>query len=377
MNIAHTKLVIRGFALLSIFHTILQLPPAQRKLGVFLAVLAILLTANDWLRPVYVKRQSVFYYGSFLLSNVIAGFLLYRVYCAGTQVIMVLLLVEILITKEKISAVSLSMNAAAFAVGLYAAGTGVSDIVLPYLIMFAIIYLYRRNLQEKSKIERLNQELQTANATLKEYSDRIEELTISKERTRIAQELHDSLGHYLVALRLNLELAGKAADQKPEKAKQVIHKAHELSKESILKLRQAVMLLHDPLSGREFEQALRDIFSHFQETDDIRFELNMNEEIETAAPDIKHCIYQTVQETITNGLRHGHASYFSIRIQKERDMILAQIYNNGSGCENISKSNGLNGIETRAAALGGEAVFYSGKETGFDVKMYIPCKEER
>lgn len=377
MNIAHTKLVIRGFALLSILHTILQFPPAQRKLGVFLAVLSILLTANDCLRPIYVKRQSFFYFGSFLLSNVIAGFLLYRVYCAGTQVIMVLLLVEILITKEKISAVSLCMNAAAFAVGLYAAGTGVSDIVLPYLIMFAIIYLYRRNLQEKSKIERLNQELQTANATLKEYSDRIEELTISKERTRIAQELHDSLGHYLVALRLNLEFAGKTADRKPEKVKQVIQKAHELSKESILKLRQAVMLLHDPLSGREFEQALRDIFSHFQETDDIRFELNMDEEIEAAAPDMKHCIYQTVQETITNGLKHGHASYFSIRIQKERNMILAHIHNNGSGSADIIKSNGLKGIETRAAALGGEAVFYSGKETGFDVKMYIPWKEER
>ncbi len=64
--------------------------------------------------------------------------------------------------------------------------------------MFAVIYLYRKNLQEKSKVELLNRELKIANDTLKEYSDRIEELAVTKERTRIAQEPHDSLGHYLV-----------------------------------------------------------------------------------------------------------------------------------------------------------------------------------
>ncbi len=57
-------------------------------------------------------------------------------------------------------------------------------------------------------------------------------------------------------------------------------------------------------------------------------------------------------------------------------MILAHLHNNGSACGTIIKSNGLKGIEKRATALGGEAVFSSGKEMGFDVKITIPCKEE-
>ncbi|AEB22388.1 MULTISPECIES: sensor histidine kinase [Bacillus amyloliquefaciens group] len=376
MKIAHTKLLIRGFALLSIFHTILQLPSGREDLKVFLSALVVLLTANDCLRPIYMKRRPAIYNGSFLLSNVMAGFLLYNVYCAGTQAIMVLLLVEVLITDHQISAVLVTVNAAAFGGALYAAGAGVSDIVLPYFIMFAVIYLYRKNLQEKSKVELLNRELKTANATLKEYSDRIEELAVTKERTRIAQELHDSLGHYLAALKMNLEFAGKTAGHQPERVKQIIHKAHDLTKESILKLRQAVTLLQGSLSGREFEQALRDIFSHFQEAGSIRFELEMDAAIEAAQPDVKHCLYQSVQETITNAMKHGHASYVSVRIQKDRSMIAAHIYNNGSACGTIVKSNGLKGIEKRAAALGGEAVFSSGNETGFDVKIRIPCKEE-
>ncbi|MCZ4246728.1 sensor histidine kinase [Bacillus amyloliquefaciens] len=376
MKIAHTKLLIRGFALLSIFHTILQLPSGREDLKVFLSALVVLLTANDCLRPIYMKRRPAIYHGSFLLSNVMAGFLLYNVYCAGTQAIMVLLLVEVLITDHQISAVLVTVNAAAFGGALYAAGAGVSDIVLPYFIMFAVIYLYRKNLQEKSKVELLNRELKTANATLKEYSDRIEELAVTKERTRIAQELHDSLGHYLAALKMNLEFAGKTAGHQPEKVKQIIDKAHDLTKESILKLRQAVTLLQGSLSGREFEQALRDIFSHFQEAGSIRFELEMDAAIEAAQPDVKHCLYQSVQETITNAMKHGHASYVSVRIQKDRSMIEAHIHNNGSACGTIVKSNGLKGIEKRAAALGGEAVFSSGNETGFDVKIRIPCKEE-
>ena len=376
MKIAHTKLLIRGFALLSIFHTILQLPSGREDLKVFLSALVVLLTANDCLRPIYMKRRPAIYNGSFLLSNVMAGFLLYNVYCAGTQAIMVLLLVEVLITDHQISAVLVTVNAAAFGGALYAAGAGVSDIVLPYFIMFAVIYLYRKNLQEKSKVELLNRELKTANATLKEYSDRIEELAVTKDRTRSAQELHDSLGHYLAALKMNLEFAGKTAGHQPERVKQIIHKAHDLTKESILKLRQAVTLLQGSLSGREFEQALRDIFSHFQEAGSIRFELEMDAAIEAAQPDVKHCLYQSVQETITNAMKHGHASYVSVRIQKDRSMIAAHIYNNGSACGTIVKSNGLKGIEKRAAALGGEAVFSSGNETGFDVKIRIPCKEE-
>ncbi|QOQ55319.1 sensor histidine kinase [Bacillus amyloliquefaciens] len=376
MKIAHTKLLIRGFALLSIFHTILQLPSGREDLKVFLSALVVLLTANDCLRPIYMKRRPAIYHGSFLLSNVMAGFLLYNVYCAGTQAIMVLLLVEVLITDHQISAVLVTVNAAAFGGALYAAGAGVSDIVLPYFIMFAVIYLYRKNLQEKSKVELLNRELKTANATLKEYSDRIEELAVTKERTRIAQELHDSLGHYLAALKMNLEFAGKTAGHQPDKVKQIIDKAHDLTKESILKLRQAVTLLQGSLSGREFEQALRDIFSHFQEAGSIRFELEMDAAIEAAQPDVKHCLYQSVQETITNAMKHGHASYVSVRIQKDRNMIAAHIHNNGSACGTIIKSNGLKGIEKRAAALGGEAVFSSGNETGFDVKIRIPCKEE-
>ncbi|APB80766.1 two-component sensor histidine kinase [Bacillus amyloliquefaciens] len=376
MKIAHTKLLIRGFALLSIFHAILQLPPGRGELKVFLSVLVMMLTANDCLRPLYMKRRPAVYQGSFLLSNVIAGVLLYNVYSVGTQAVMVLLLAEVLITDQQIPAVLLTVNAAAFAAALYAGGAGVSDIVPPYFIMFAVIYLYRKNLQEKSKVELLNRELKTANDTLKEYSDRIEELAVTKERTRIAQELHDSLGHYLAALKMNLEFAGKTAGHEPDKVKQIIHKAHDLTKESILKLRQAVTLLQGSLSGRAFEQELRDIFSHFQEAGGIRFELETDAAIEAEQPDVKHCLYQSVQETITNAIKHGHASYVSVRIQKNRNMILAHIHNNGSACGTIIKSNGLKGIEKRAAALGGEAVFSSGKETGFDVKIRIPCKEE-
>ncbi len=97
------------------------------ELKVFLSVLVIMLTANDCLRPLYMKRRPAVYQGSFLLSNVIAGVLLYNVYSVGAQAVMVLLLAEVLITDKEISAVLLTMNAAAFA-ALYTPAERVSVI---------------------------------------------------------------------------------------------------------------------------------------------------------------------------------------------------------------------------------------------------------
>ena len=71
----------------------------------------------------------------------------------------------------------------------------------------------------KNKIEDLNKELKNANITLKQYSAKIEELTIAKERTTIAQELHDSIGHSLIALKMNLEYAENVVELQPDKGK--------------------------------------------------------------------------------------------------------------------------------------------------------------
>lgn len=198
---------------------------------------------------------------------------------------------------------------------------------------------------EKTRENKLNNELINANLKLKEYSEKIGELTVSKERTRIAQELHDSIGHSLIALNMNLEYAENVVDLKPEKAKEVIIKAHGISKGCIVKLREVVSVLKEDTLIDNLSDAVNKLFENFHNNEKYKFNLKMYEDIETATPIIKSCIYKTIMEGITNGIKHGNADIFNIEIVKDHDNILFKIRNNGLGCKSIKKSNGTKGIE--------------------------------
>jgi signal transduction histidine kinase len=221
-------------------------------------------------------------------------------------------------------------------------------------------------------MENLNKKLEDVNLTLKEYSDKIEELTIAKERTRIAQELHDSIGHSLVALKMNLEYAENVAEVQPKKAKEVINKAQEISQECIANLRKAVSLLKEDAVVEKLREAINELFENFKASDHIKFELVMDNDVEYVSPDIKNCIYRTIREAITNGIKHGNATVFIIEIFKEAGIIVLKVKNNGFECSNIIASNGIRGIEERINALGGSVKFNSEKGCGFAIKVTIP-----
>lgn len=364
--------MIKGFSLCSILATIIETYPADSQSIIYYILFTVALLVNDFTRSKFQNQSKALWYVSFIVSNILAGFLLFKVYCIGTQIYIIILLVEIIVSTQKIPMYVLCLHFAIFTASLIADHTTLKDILSSYLIIISIVYLFRNVLIEKARTQELNQELQIANITLQEYSGKIQELTISKERTRIAQELHDSLGHYLIALNMNLEYANTIVDVEPGKAKLTINKSQELSKECILKLRKTVVLLGEERSSKELQQSLHEIFDNFLETNKIHFELNMDEDIEYVDSDIKNCIYKTVQESITNGIKHGEATHFSIEIHKFSDQISLLIHNNGADCTEIIKSKGIQGIENRIVALGGKVDFYSGGSTGFSVEASIP-----
>lgn len=110
---------------------------------------------------------------------------------------------------------------------------------------------------EKEEISALNKKLKMANVKLQEYALTIEEVTILKERTRVSQELHDSLGHSLMALSMYLEYAKKTYASNPEKLDGVLSKAEEIAKSSITDLRKTVSLLNSDLEIESFAYSLQ------------------------------------------------------------------------------------------------------------------------
>jgi signal transduction histidine kinase len=256
---------------------------------------------------------------------------------------------------------------AVFTYTLIQLNADVTNSLFAYLAMLLLVYLFRTNSLQKKKGESLNVELSEANAKLKE-------ITIAQERTRIAQELHDSIGHGLISLKMHLEYAGNVADSNPQKTKEVIAKALAISQASIDDLRKAVAVLkNNSLNERmELQQSLKQMIGSIQVNGRLGFEFAFDESVEYATPDIKQAIYSTVREAVTNGLKHGKAQAFSIEIKKCSVLIRVVVQNDGEPCQHLQKSHGIRGIEERIHSLEGNVEFSSAPDSSFTVTAEIP-----
>lgn len=244
---------------------------------------------------------------------------------------------------------------------------------LPYTAAVLILFLFRNISTERKKAQCLNDELKDANAKLKEYSEKIQKIAVVEERTKIAQELHDSIGHGLVALGMNLEFAENMIGADSGKAEAAVRRAHEQSQKCMADLRKAVAALKDGTLDQpaSLKISLNKLFCQFQ-PERVKFNLSLYPCVEMESTLVRDCLYKLVREATTNGIRHGKASLFTICISKEANMIAVSVKDNGAGCANFVKSDGLIGIEKRVASLGGNVNFITKPNDGFCISAAIP-----
>lgn len=347
--------------------------------------LSIILILNDYYRRFFKKKYPRLGYLSLIISILGAAVLKYFVSGFGANVYMFFSLGEIFYIQGS------SMKALyifhAFLYFLKALlinkipnsieGFSIYGVdFLTYVSASCILFLIQTVRKEKDEVIKLNSELTASNTKLEEYSLRVEELTRSKERAKIAEELHDSLGHSLMALTMHLEYGERIFDVNPLKVKEIIIKAKNISKKSVSDLRKAVSTMKEEREIKDLNEAIHELIENFHMLKNISINLKIDDHLETLNPDIKNCIYKTIREGLTNGIKHGKATEFNIDINSNMNIIKLMIKDNGIGCEKVEKSNGLLGIEYRVNALGGSVSFNSYLEEGFYLEVDLPLCEE-
>lgn len=253
--------------------------------------------------------------------------------------------------------------------------------ILDYLIFFLfysmtifLYYSFKYNIKERWRVQKLNNELQEANKKLKEYSLKVEELTIQNERNRVAQEIHDSLGHSLTALIMHLDFLEKIVDSNSEKAKEVVIKSQSIARNSMQDVRKAIYALKAPEISKGLIYSIESLVENLTVSQGIKFTCNITgDDIEIIDLNIKNIIYITIKEGITNGIKHGCASEFYINLKKMDKSIKLTIKDNGKGCEKIIYGNGLKGMIDRVNAVAGTINFCGNIAGGFMVEVFIPA----
>lgn len=233
------------------------------------------------------------------------------------------------------------------------------------LLIFAIIHYF------KSEQERLK----TLNADLIAYSFEEREYLLAKERGRISQELHDSIGHSLMAVLMNVRyLKAIQSKSQAEKDKQ-IDEIETLLKECVSNLRSSVGSLRELEETIDLRKEIERILQRFDELGLVKIGLNYDDGADKAPNRVKSVLFKTIREGITNSIRHGGATFIQISIRCTGGRIELIVKDNGAGCDAIRKSLGLNGITARVEETGGEVWFASAKNKGFTIRALLPGEE--
>jgi signal transduction histidine kinase len=240
-------------------------------------------------------------------------------------------------------------------------------LVLGYALLFGLTFLFVLLSMNSMVAERQGREkLAIANEKLRQYALRIEDQAILQERNRIARDIHDSLGHSLTALNIQLETALKLWHSNPEKATAFLTRAKELGSQSLQEVRQSVSTMRsDPLQGRPLQEAIASLLEGFHRstgmspTCSIILERPIPLEVTTA-------VYRIVQEALTNICKYANATEVKIQLQASPTQLDLIIEDNGRGF-NVNQNTtgfGLQGMRERTLAQGGHFVIHSAPSAG-------------
>ncbi len=212
-----------------------------------------------------------------------------------------------------------------------------------------------------AKSERLNTELLATQQLLSEVSRQ-------NERTRIARDLHDLLGHHLTALIINLQVAGHITDGE---AKSKVEQCHSIAKLLLSDVREAVTALNENQS-LDFHKLVNLMIENIPR---LNITNNIDAQINLENINIAKTLLSSIQEAITNSLRHSAATEFNIIMNEENDCIILELFDNGRLNGPIIKGNGLTGMTQRVDELGGQLIIDS-KVSALRIKITIPLNDE-
>lgn len=245
------------------------------------------------------------------------------------------------------------------------------------IIAFIIymILLVQDKVNENRKFIEMNAELQDLNSQLKEYADIREKMGETRERNRLAREIHDTLGHTLTGLSVGLDACVLMLEINPAATKKQLTVLSDTARRGLTDVRRSVDKLRpDALVHYGLKEALDKMIKEFCDLTSVTIHFVCHLPSLIFDADEEEVIYRIIQEGMTNAVRHGQAKKIYISIAKEKDTLILIIEDDGFGCNNIKPDFGLHHMKERVELLQGNIRFYG--YDGFVVIAEIPIRKE-
>lgn len=242
-------------------------------------------------------------------------------------------------------------------------------LLLGVAFMFVLLLMNAVLSERKSR-----EKLAIANEKLRQYASQIENQATLEERNRIAREIHDSLGHSLTALNLQLETALKLWNADQFKALTFLTKAKELGSKALQDVRHSVSTMRsNPLQGQSLEQAIIGLAENVNRATGVTpiCEITLSHPIPI---EMTPAIFRIVQESFTNICKYAKATEVKLELTTTPTTIHMAIEDNGVGFDLSQNTTGFGrqSMRDRTLALGGNFNIYSTPGCGCKITIVIP-----
>jgi signal transduction histidine kinase len=219
------------------------------------------------------------------------------------------------------------------------------------------------------------------NAELAQLAATREQLATSRERNRLARELHDTLAHTLSAVNVQLKALEVLIDQRPTEAKILVQQVQEQTRSGLTEARRALASLRaQPVEELGLVAALERLASQSASRNGFALELHLPEQALELAPQLEQQIYQIAAEAINNVVRHARASKLCLAIGASPDELCLKISDNGIGFRPDTTSPGahygLAGMHERTLLITGRLEVQSVVGQGTMVTLSVPARKE-
>lgn len=258
-----------------------------------------------------------------------------------------------------------------FAYGWHAAGEAAYNYSAGFAFTIAFTLITKQALAAREQSEKLRRELEDANDQLRTYAAQAEELATTRERNRLAREIHDGVGHYLTVVKTQLDVATAVCTTDPAQAKANVEKAARLTAEALEDVRRSVGTLRTDTPPPPLVDAVRRLAAHGEP----RPEVVVTGTPRPLRPAAEHALFRTAQEGLTNIRKHAGATTALIALDfRDPADVRLEISDNGRGAHAAPTGGyGLTGIRERIELLGGEVQSGNRLEGGFSLRVTVPA----
>lgn len=207
--------------------------------------------------------------------------------------------------------------------------------------------------------------------SMREASAALAEISVYEERNRIAQEIHDIVGHTLTSTILQIEAGKRLLYKDMESGVQRLNEAQDLVRRSLNEIRGSVHMLREDKYA-DLSIMLNQLIRETERNAGVVIHTAVYELPELMSTAHKKAIYHALQEGLTNGIRHGRSTEFRFSLEPVGEYLQFRLEDCGIGTSNIVMGFGLKAMKERVEQLGGSLSIDSRPNQGCLLRIDLP-----